>query len=377
MKKRALDRVYEEFETNYKKQIEDKMEKPNYSGNAKEDRENEKKYEAEFEEKMQKSIDADIEKMQEEVKNIQKQIAGMEASEKGLDDETRERLEKEIDKKSKKINNLEGYRKNKTQITKIIEYRGILEGKLSETITARDDSKKAYGEAKKELEEVNKILKDEKKTMEMEQDEYNDLQIRKEEAEKELKTQREIFEKSKIKIEDLKTKIGKCNLAWRTLFANKTWDDIQLRAAESKGRYTRKVEDEERLEEGPESVRQEVEDQEIQAQIAETVRRIQQSQKQERKGENLPAKVTTWTKIKNFFKSIPEKFRETFGKVEPENGEAKGSKPVRTKTATEQQKDAFLESLRQHVDAEYRKEVREAKEQEYIDKHKAKEQEER
>ena len=81
-----------------------------------------------------------------------------------------------------------------------------LETKLSETITARDDSKKAYGEAKKELDEVNKILKDEKKTMEMGQDEYNDLQIRKEKAEKELKTQKEIFEKSKTKIEDLKTK---------------------------------------------------------------------------------------------------------------------------------------------------------------------------
>lgn len=299
---------------------------------------------------------------------------------KGLDDETRERLEKEIDKKSKKINNLEGYRKNKTQITKIIEYREKLETKLSETITARDDSKKAYGEAKKELDEVNKILKDEKKTMEMGQDEYNDLQIRKEKAEKELKTQKEIFEKSKTKIEDLKTKIGKCNLAWRTLFANKTWDDIQLRASESKGRYTRKVEDEERLEDEPENARQEVDDLEIQAQIAETVRRIQQNKKQARKGENLPTKVTVWTKFKNFFKSIPAKFRETFGKVEPEpvkddKGSAdpkkKAGKPAKTKTATEQQKDAFLESLRQHVDVEYRKKVREAKEQEYIDKHKA------
>ena len=352
MKKRALDKVFEEIDTKFKDMPDDKM---------------------------QESIDAEVEKLQEEMENIQKQIDGMEASEKGLDDETRERLEKEIDKKSKKINNLEGYRKNKTQITKIIEYREKLETKLSETITARDDSKKAYGEAKKELDEVNKILKDEKKTMEMGQDEYNDLQIRKEKAEKELKTQKEIFEKSK-------TKIGKCNLAWRTLFANKTWDDIQLRASESKGRYTRKVEDEERLEDEPENARQEVDDPEIQAQIAETVRRIQQNKKQARKGENLPTKVTVWTKFKNFFKSIPAKFRETFGKVEPEpvkddKGSAdpkkKAGKPAKTKTATEQQKDAFLESLRQHVDVEYRKKVREAKEQEYIDKHKAEEQNER
>ena len=135
MKKRALDKVYEEIDTKFKDMPDDKM---------------------------QESIDAEVEKLQEEMENIQKQIDGMEASEKGLDDETRERLEKEIDKKSKKINNLEGYRKNKTQITKIIEYREKLETKLSETITARDDSKKAYGEAKKELDEVNKILKDEK-----------------------------------------------------------------------------------------------------------------------------------------------------------------------------------------------------------------------
>ncbi len=160
----------------------------------------------------------------------------------------------------------------------------------------------------------------------------------------------------------------------------------KLRASESKGRYTRKVEDEERLEDEPENARQEVDDPEIQAQIAETVRRIQQNKKQARKGENLPTKVTVWTKFKNFFKSIPAKFRETFGKVEPEpvkddKGSAdpkkKAGKPAKTKTATEQQKDAFLESLRQHVDVEYRKKVREAKEQEYIDKHKAEEQNER
>ena len=135
-----------------------------------------------------------------------------------------------------------------------------------------------------------------------------------------------------------------------------------------------------------ENARQEVDDPEIQAQIAETVRRIQQNKKQARKGENLPTKVTVWTKFKNFFKSIPAKFRETFGKVEPEpvkddKGSAdpkkKAGKPAKTKTATEQQKDAFLESLRQHVDVEYRKKVREAKEQEYIDKHKAEEQNER
>lgn len=157
MKKRALDRVYEELDTKYSEMPDDKM---------------------------QEAIEADIEKLEVEMENIQKQVDGMEASEKGLDDETRENLEKEMDKKFQKINNLEGYKKNRTQIAKIIEFKNHLEEKLTNTITARDDSKKAYNEAKKEFNEVSKILRDEKKTMEMGQDEYNDLQIRKDNAEK-------------------------------------------------------------------------------------------------------------------------------------------------------------------------------------------------
>ncbi len=341
MKKRALDRVYEELGTKYSEMPDDKM---------------------------QEAIEADIEKLEVEMENIQKQVDGMEASEKGLDDETRENLEKEMDKKFQKINNLEGYRKNRTQIAKIIEFKNHLEEKLTNTITARDDSKKAYNEAKKEFNEVSKILRDEKKTMEMGQDEYNDLQIRKDNAEKEMKKQREIFDKSQLKIEDLKSKIGKCNLAWRTLFVNKTWDDIQLRATGSKGRYTRKVEKEEKLEEP------EIDDSKVQREIAETVKRIQQSKKHEEKAENsnLPAKVTTWSKIKSFFKSIPAKIKEKFGKEDVMEEE----KPTRQKS-TKQQKDDFLEGLRQNVDVDYREAVKKAKEQKYIDQHKSKSQEEK
>lgn len=183
-----------------------------------------------------------------------------------------------------------------------------------------------------------------------------------------MKKQREIFDKSQLKIEDLKSKIGKCNLAWRTLFVNKTWDDIQLRATGSKGRYTRKVEKEEKLEEP------EIDDPEVQHEIAETVKRIQQSKKHEEKAENsnLPAKVTTWSKIKSFFKSIPAKIKEKFGKEDVMEEE----KPTRQKS-TKQQKDDFLEGLRQNVDVDYREAVKKAKEQKYIDQHKSKSQEEK
>ncbi len=334
MKKRALDRVYEELETKYKEMPDDKI---------------------------QEAIDADIEKLQVEMENIQKQINGMEASEKGLDDETRENLEKEKNKKSQKINNLEGYRKNKTQISKIIDYKVSLETKLANVITIKNDSKKAFAEAKKNFIEASELLKDEKKTIEMDQNEYNDLLTKKENAEKEMKAQKETFEKAQAKVKELEAKIGKCNLAWRTLFANKTWDDIQLRAKQTKGRFTRRK-DEEKIEEPVE-----IEDQEIKEQVGKNVRIIQEQQKEEK---NLPTKVTTWTKIKNFFKSIPTKLKEKFGKEEV-------AEQTANPKATKQQKDEFLEALRQNVDVDYREAVRKAKEQKYINQHKAKSREEK
>lgn len=93
-------------------------------------------------------------------------------------------------------------------------------------------------------------------------------------------------------------------------------------------------------------------------------------QEEQKEKKNLPAKVTTWTKIKNFFKSIPAKIKEKFGKEEVEE------KSTNSKS-TKQQKDEFLDALRQNVDVDYREAVRKAKEQKYIDQHKAKSKEEK
>ena len=45
--------------------------------------------------------------------------------------------------------------------------------------------------------------------------------------------------------------------------------------------------------------------------------------------------------------------------------------------STKQQKDEFLDALRQNVDVDYREAVRKAKEHKYIDQHKAKSKEEK
>lgn len=265
MKKRALDKAYEEIDAKYKDMSEEDMKK--------------------------------------EMETLKKEITGKEKALENLDGEAREKMKKDLEKKNNRLKNLEGYSKNKTQISKIIDYRGRLEAKLANVIAVKDDSKKAYAEAK----------------------------------------------------------IGKCNLAWRTLFTNKTWDDIQLRAKQTKGRFTRRK-DEEIIEEPIE-----IEDKEIKEEIGKNVRKIQEEQKEKK---NLPAKVTTWTKIKNFFKSIPAKIKEKFGKEEVEE------KSTNSKS-TKQQKDEFLDALRQNVDVDYREAVRKAKEQKYIDQHKAKSKEEK
>lgn len=263
MKKRALDKAYEEIDAKYKDMSEEDMKK--------------------------------------EMETLKKEITGKEKALENLDGEAREKMKKDLEKKNNRLKNLEGYSKNKTQISKIIDYRGRLE--------------------------ASKLLKDENKTMEMDQNEYNDLLTKKENAEKEMKSQKEIFEKAQAKAKDLEAKIGKCNLAWRTLFTNKTWDDIQLRAKQTKGRFTRKK-DEEIIEEPIE-----IEDKEIKEQIGKNVRKIQEEQKEKK---NLPAKVTTWTKIKNFFKSIPAKIKEKFGKEDVMEEE----KPTKQKS-TKQQKLTF------------------------------------
>lgn len=339
MKKRALDKAYEEFEAKYNNMPE--------------------------------------EEIKNEIENLEKEIAGRANSSQKLTGEEKESAENEIAKSKQKLENLKGYTKNKNQISKIIEFKDVLEKKLLNTKNEKNESKKAYNEAKKEFKEVTKVLKDEKKTMGMDQNEYNDLLNQKDFAEKEMKKQKAIFEKSLAREKELEAKIGKCNLAWRTLFTNKTWDDIQLRATQTKGRFTRKIDEQDKIEEHSQEEKiaeksTKTEEQKIQEEVAGNVKKIQEEQENENKENNLPEKVTAWTKFRNFFKSIPAKLKAAFGKEEA----VVEVKETSDKTTTKEQKDAFLEGLREYADIDYKEAIRKSKEQQYIDQHKAKSQDE-
>lgn len=275
--------------------------------------------------------------------------------------------------------NLKAYSKNKAQIQQIRAVKANMEKKLPAEIKKRDESEAKIKTAETELKEVLKTLSDEKLTMNMMGDEYNNLQIKKESLEKELKEQTEIYKKSKERILELEAKIGKCDLAWKTLFTGKTWDDIQRRALDPNRKFTRKVDENSKLKPENAKGKKLSPEEQMKADIAKTVDDVQKEQQENNgkdKGEgegksDLPAptpKHPRWEKFKNFFKNAGRKIKEIFV------GEDETKEPDYSKmdNIPADKRDQFLEELRKHVDKEYGKEVREQKEAKYMEQHQAK-----
>ena len=273
--------------------------------------------------------------------------------------------------------NLKAYSKNKAQIQQIRAVKANMEKKLPAEIKKRDESEAKIKTAETELKEVLKILSDEKLTMNMMGDEYNNLQIKKEGLEKELKEQTEINKKSRERILELEAKIGQCDLAWKTLFTGKTWDDIQRRALDPNRKFTRKVDENSKLKPENAKGKKLSPEEQMKADIAKTVDDVQKEQQESNgkdKGEgksDLPAptpKHPRWEKFKNFFKNAGRKIKEIFV------GEDETKEPDYSKmdNIPADKRDQFLEELRKHVDKEYGKEVREQKEAKYMEQHQAK-----
>lgn len=336
-KERILDRVYKEFEAKYK--------------------------------------DMPEEEMQKEIEAREKEIKGKEASLEKLEGEPKEKLSKDIEQAKKRLENLRGYNKNKTQIAAIIKYREQLSSKLQQTMTQRDESKKMYDTAKKNYAEATKELADEKHTMEMDQNEYNELLQRQADAKKDMQEQLQTFLKSRDKVLELQTKIGKCNLAWKTLFVNKTWDDIQKISMQDGKRLTRKVNPDEKImsrrdkEKAIEEPRMTVEERKIQEGIGKNVKQMIEENK---------TKALVEVKSKNPFKRLWNNI------IKWVRGEEKAKQvPTSEKEQPEEkidvsasQRDQFLEGLRMHVDKEYRETVKAEKDVKYKEAHEVKPKEE-
>ena len=330
----------------------------------------------------------EIEKLKETIKTKQQLIEALEGKD---ESETSPRIQKAIEDASKELEeaqnklkdyelniskikngetNLIAYSKNKNQIKQIRTFKESIAKKLPVEIAKRDDSKAKMEAAEESLRDANTKLANEKLTMEMDQYEYNALLEQKAQAEKDVKEQTEIYKKAKDRILELQTKIGKCDLAWKTLFAGKSWDEIQRRALDPNTKFTRHIDEDTKL-----NRKSGIKEDKLINNIAKTVDEVRNEQEDQiTNDENADLPVPTskhprWEKFKNFFKNAGRKIKELFVGEEPEQEEVDISE---MKNIPQEKRDQFLEELRRHVDKEYGKEIRDQKEAMYAEQHKAK-----
>ncbi len=330
----------------------------------------------------------EIEKLKETIKTKQQLIEALEGKD---ESETSPRIQKAIEDASKELEeaqnklkdyelkiseikngetNLIAYSKNKNQIKQIRTFKESIAKKLPVEIAKRDDSKAKMEAAEESLRDANTKLANEKLTMEMDQYEYNALLEQKAQAEKDVKEQTEIYKKAKDRILELQTKIGKCDLAWKTLFTGKSWDEIQRRALDPNTKFTRHIDEDTKL-----NRKSGIKEDKLINNIAKTVDEVRNEQEDQiTNDENADLPVPTskhprWEKFKNFFKNAGRKLKELFVGEEPEQGKVDVSE---MKNIPQEKRDQFLEELRRHVDKEYGKEIRDQKEAMYAEQHKAK-----
>lgn len=343
------------------------------------------------------------EKLEKDVELISKQINGMKNSAtKANSEEKQKAILEQIKKLELRKQNLEGYSKYNSQIDKIRNYKTSLSNKISRMEKEKTVCDKQITSLEKQLTVQNKKMddlnkkNDPSKTVELTNAEYDDLQEKikqtKELIEKikkelnEQKTKKELYEK---KVTELKGKVGKCDLAWKTLFTNKDWAEIQRRSLGENKSYTKKKEqnvEKEDIEHEKEDVGEENKENEIITSENNNSKSLVPTQKI-----SLFKKFTNFMKktvnnVKNFFTADVEDEKEVIEENEDEirTKKIEEIKAKKTKEETEKveevqketpktiKKDNFLEGLRFNVDQEYRENITRNKEQAYIEKHKIK-----
>ena len=190
-----------------------------------------------------KGLLTQIEASKKEIATIQKSI---------------DKKQAEIDKSEKRKMNLQGYKENKQVIIRTLNVIERFQLILKKEIEKRDEAKLQLASARKMLDEVNKKLMNEKATMEMTNAEYNDLLRKRDELPKQIQKLGEVQRHAEQRIRNLQAKIGQCDLAWRTLFADKDWDEIKRRSTEPNKKFTKQKVEQEKQKESTQNGKQEV-----------------------------------------------------------------------------------------------------------------------
>lgn len=346
---------------------------------------------------------------EEDKKALEAKKARKESLNKALENAKKER-EEQKPKLEKQLNRVQGFEKNRAQIEIIRNLRQKImynEIHLShEKLTNEIEIKSLQNqikdidnepETKSVIAELDKMSKADVKNFDVNDieklDELEakkaDIDAKKKAIAVKISALNERNKELERRIEQMKSEMAKCDFAWKNLFANKTWDEIEAKSMD--GRFTKKEEKakqeepakEEKASAGKEPSKEEPKQEKAPAAEKPTVEDIDkpvepmwtdlQSEEEAKKEEAEQAakennekalvKTSRWSKLWNAIKhpiqtikAAREKAKSGEGKRIIKNGDAikKDGEPEKTEA---QSVDAFIAKLRQMSEKEAAKDA--------------------
>lgn len=332
------------------------------------------KIEAKYAEYKVKFAGKSNEEMENSISHLESEIEDKTASLKKIKDkDEKAKLEAIISKMQQERDNMAGYNKNKDKIEKIRSYKDKLNEKIQPLKEKKAEIEKELEDNKKSteerLQEINQTLKDPKKTENLDQNQYNDLLIEKEKIENEREAINKRIAEVQKRIEALETSVSKCNLAWRSLFNDKTWDEIQVRAMNNK-KYTKKQSKENNKENKKTDKEKADKEESIDIDIDIGDEEVKNNKGKEETSltqkDDFAERHPILAKIRDWFKGVKTSISRKLSYADYKKI-GKDSEEVEETTKESKGRDAFIEELRRHVEND-----KADKELAYIEKHKAK-----
>lgn len=340
---------------------------------------------------------------EEDKKALEAKKTRKESLNKALENAKKERDEQKP-KLEKQLNRVQGFEKNRAQIERVRQIKNDLGNKKMHLEYEVSYNEKKISELEEQLTEIDKDENTKSVIAELEKMQKSDVKnfdvddikkLDELEARKSDIDEKKAGIKSKIdglknankdlehKIDTLNTEIAKCDFAWKNLFANKTWDEIEAKSME--GRFTKKEEkakqeepekeetsagkepskEEPKQEKAPDTEKSAVEDVDkpvepmwTDIQSEEEAKKEEAEQAAKENNEKALVKTSRWSKLWNAIKhpiqtikAAREKAKSGEGKRIIKNGDAikKDGEPEKTEA---QSVDAFIAKLRQMSEKE-------------------------
>lgn len=345
---------------------------------------------------------------EEDKKALEAKKARKESLNKALENAKKERDEQKP-KLEKQLNRVQWFEKNRAQIERVRQIKNDLGNKKMHLEYEVSYNEKKISELEEQVTEIDKDENTKSVIAELEKMQKSDVKnfdvddikkLDELEAKKSDIDEKKAGIKSKIdslknankdlehKIDTLNTEIAKCDFAWKNLFANKTWDEIEAKSMD--GRFTKKEEkakqeepekeeasagkepskEEPKQEKAPAAEKPTVEDIDkpvepmwTDLQSEEEAKKEEAEQAAKENNEKALVKTSRWSKLWNAIKhpiqtikAAREKAKSGEGKRIIKNGDAikKDGEPEKTEA---QSVDAFIAKLRQMTEAETAKEA--------------------